>query len=85
MKILKSEIKKILDTKDLLSFVLIEVPSKIQTLDKKLFKSNFYDQRISQITYLPTKHSENSLDQQIFDMLHSKTRNMVRRVNRVSK
>ena len=60
------------------SFVLIEVPSKIQTLDKKLFKSNFYDQRIFNC-HLPTKHSENSLDQQMFDMLHSKNRNMVRK------
>ena len=79
LNLVKSEISKLIDRKDFLAMTLIGNPSETIAVNENLFNANYFDQRISQITYFPTVEGRDDLDEKLLKVIHSKTRNMVRK------
>jgi len=64
---------------DAFSCTLIESPLDKQTESYSHFSANLFDSRIGQITSLPLKDGDGSLDDRLLTMCHQKTRNMIRK------
>jgi lipid II:glycine glycyltransferase (peptidoglycan interpeptide bridge formation enzyme) len=77
--LLLKELDSLIRRHDTLSCTIIESPFETRKDLYKHFDRNFSDNRIGQITPLPSQDTKTPTDEQLFGLYHQKTRNMVRK------
>ena len=78
IELLKS-LDKLCHSKNIFSCTIINTPFEKDDSLYNIFRPDLFDTRIGQVTKLPTCKNEAVCEESLFKIIHSKTRNMVRK------
>lgn len=77
--LLTKKLDSLVNDIDTYSCTLVESPFETRKDYYKSFGGNLFDERVGQITPLPSQDGETGLEERLLSLFHQKTRNMVRK------